>query len=201
MIGQASWQAGVPGQRGQGQHSFLGEPVTDVGKLYVGEGVLFHGGADLACGDIVPATVLEKGPVLKLRLPGGREVTCGVGNILRMCSRRQTACVLCARRHWCDNNFGLRRLWDERADSGEQEKGEQEKCWYPHSEAAQRQLLLLLGAEAYHKRHPNIPPEELVRSAVEIPWKWYVDEHPGSRGAPLLLHRRRVPRDWRRRSP
>ena len=54
-------------------------------------------------------------------------MTCSVYNVLRMCSRRQTACVLCARRHWCDQSFELRRLWDERADSGERDKEEEQR--------------------------------------------------------------------------
>ena len=40
--------------------------------------------------------------------------------------------------------------------------------------------------------HPNIPLDELERSSVRIPWKWYLAQ-PGAdpRGAPLLMHRRR----------
>lgn len=90
----------------------------------------------------VPVTIVSTEP-LRVRLPSGDErpvcwptgsgaprpmsveeaVQCA--SITRLCSRRQVACVVCARRDWADRGcFDVRRLWDLRGRSTDGDGGE-----------------------------------------------------------------------------
>lgn len=115
----------------------------------------------------VPATVVSLDP-FRVRLPNGAErrvcKPAGSGaprpmsaeeavkscSITRLCSRRQVACVICARRDWASRGcFAVRRLWDLRPPADGEEPDarlgrrtvdpvrpgcEEHPCWYPADE-------------------------------------------------------------------
>ena len=152
---------------------------------------------------------------LQLRTADGEEHWAAIDAVGRMPARREVACAFCARRDWLKPTaYKTVELWNVRRQRGREPpdgKGAQwEKdasaCAYdPGDTRAQAAIAGMLCPVRYHNRHPNIPLDELVRSCVRVPWGkewggWYepppelapfADTLAG--GAPLLIHRRRVP--------
>ena len=108
----------------------------------------------------------------RLREPGGPEQ-----------DRHESACAVCARRHWEEDLKPLLLFRDPCADELAQDVDHD--CGKVHI-SQQSRLCRLLGVQRYAHRWPHIDVDELKASAVE---------HPFLKDEFLLLHKRRMPVD------
>ncbi|CAJ1439150.1 unnamed protein product, partial [Effrenium voratum] len=108
----------------------------------------------------------------RLREPGGPEQ-----------DRHESACAVCARRHWEEDLKPLLLFRDPCADELAQDVDHD--CDKVHI-SQQSRLCRLLGVQRYAHRWPHIDVDELKASAVE---------HPFLKDEFLLLHKRRMPVD------
>ena len=136
------------------------------------------------CSPLAHTTLLPQAPSMstqrgiianadcRLRKPGGPEQ-----------DRHESACAVCARRHWEEDLKPLLLFQDPSADELAQDADHD--CDKVHI-SQQSRLCRLLGVQRYAHRWPHIDVDELKASAVE---------HPFLKDEFLLLHKRRTPVD------